>query len=36
LRHEAALGVPAADTLAAHITEGFRRAELPRAGTLAA
>lgn len=36
LRHEAALGVPAADTLAAHITEGFRRAELPRAATLAA
>ncbi len=26
LRHEASLGVPAADALAAHITEGFRRA----------
>lgn len=26
LRHEAAIGVPAADALAAHITEGFRRA----------
>jgi DNA-binding transcriptional LysR family regulator len=36
LRHESAIGVPAADVLAAHITEGFRRAELPRAATLAA
>lgn len=26
LRHEAAIGVPAADALAAHIAEGFRRA----------
>jgi DNA-binding transcriptional LysR family regulator len=30
LRHEAAVGVPAADALAAHIVEGFRRAELAR------
>ncbi|WP_270938610.1 LysR family transcriptional regulator [Falsiroseomonas oryzae] len=29
LRHEAAMGVPAADALAAHIAEGFRRASGP-------
>lgn len=29
LRHEASLGVPAADALAAHIAEGFRRASGP-------
>lgn len=29
LRHESALGVPAADALASHIAEGFRRVELP-------
>ncbi|WP_237216731.1 LysR family transcriptional regulator [Falsiroseomonas oryziterrae] len=29
LRHEASIGVPAADALAAHIAEGFRRANAP-------
>ena len=29
LRHEAAMGVPAADALAAHIAEGFRRESAP-------
>ena len=29
LRHEAAIGVPAADALAAHIADGFRRAAVP-------
>jgi DNA-binding transcriptional LysR family regulator len=29
LRHEASVGVPAADALAAHISEGFRRATTP-------
>jgi DNA-binding transcriptional LysR family regulator len=29
LRHEASIGVPAADALAAHIAEGFRRATVP-------
>jgi hypothetical protein len=29
LRHEASVGVPATDALAAHIMEGFRRASAP-------
>jgi hypothetical protein len=29
LRQDAAIGVPAADALAAHIVEGFRRASVP-------
>jgi DNA-binding transcriptional LysR family regulator len=29
LRHEASVGVPAADALAAHIADGFRRATVP-------
>jgi hypothetical protein len=29
LRHEASLGVPAADALAAHVADGFRRAAGP-------
>jgi DNA-binding transcriptional LysR family regulator len=29
LRHETSMGVPAADALAAHIAEGFRRASVP-------
>ena len=29
LRHEASMGVPAADALAAHIADGFRRASTP-------
>ncbi len=36
LRHEAAIGVPAADALAAHVAEGFRRAAGSTAVALAA
>ena len=35
LRHEASVGLPAADTLAAHITEGFRRATATAIGMAA-